>query len=80
VYKKGTELPADYLSRNVFEVIRMCDKDLAEKQNTDRSLMHDNEKHPKRSTNSTKIQKIFHKPAEKLALHASSQMSYCEPE
>jgi hypothetical protein len=35
VYKKGSEMPADYLSRNVVEAIRMFDKDQTDHQNKD---------------------------------------------
>jgi hypothetical protein len=35
VYKKGSEMTADYLSRNVVEAIRMSDEGLAEQQNKD---------------------------------------------
>ncbi len=34
-YKKGIEMPADYLSRNVVEAIDMSNEDLDEKQNQD---------------------------------------------
>jgi hypothetical protein len=42
-YKKGIEMPADYLSRNVVEAIDMSNEDLAEMQNQDKfcvSLKH----------------------------------------
>jgi hypothetical protein len=32
VYLKGSEMPADYLSRNEVEAIRISDKDLSEKK------------------------------------------------
>jgi hypothetical protein len=39
VYKKRSEMSAGYLSRNKVEAIRMSDKDLADKQNTDTLCM-----------------------------------------
>ncbi len=42
-YKKGIEMPADYLSRNVVEAIDMSNEDLAEMQDQDKfcaSLKH----------------------------------------
>jgi hypothetical protein len=35
VYKKGSEMPADYLSRNVVEAVRVSDEDLENQQNND---------------------------------------------
>jgi hypothetical protein len=32
VHKKGSKMPADYLTRNVVEAIRISDEDLADKQ------------------------------------------------
>ena len=35
MYKKGSEMPADYLSRNVVEVVKMSGEDLADQQDKD---------------------------------------------
>jgi hypothetical protein len=35
VYKKGSEMPTDYMSRNIVEAIKMSDEDLADQQNKD---------------------------------------------
>ena len=60
-------MPADYLSKNVVEVIRIYEEDLAEKQDMDPLL-----KTIKKILNEEPIQLInknkFMKPAEKLAL------------
>jgi hypothetical protein len=48
-YKKGIEMPADYLSRNVVEAIDMSNEDLVEMQNQDKfcvSLKHLLQKFP----------------------------------
>jgi hypothetical protein len=67
VYKKGSEMPADYLSRNLVEAIRVPDEDLANQQNNYPLC-----KTIKCILKNEPIQQIFKrkflKPAEKLAL------------
>jgi hypothetical protein len=70
VYKKGSEMPADYLSRNVEEAIRVPDEDLADQQNKDpfcETIKNILQNEPIQHI----YKKKFLKPAEKLALTCS---------
>ena len=49
-YKKGSEMPADYLSRNVVESIEISDEDLPGLQDKD-TFYKINQKYPARQTN-----------------------------
>ena len=63
-YKKGTEMPADFLSRNVVESIEVSDEDLASLQDKDTFCnVQINQKFVARPTSRFRLQTMFARDA-----------------